>query len=64
MKNLEYVVVETTFNALFNPFNNKIEYIVAYNKRYQLSTANTSPSSSTQSNTVFNSNSVKSKFNS
>ena len=44
MKNLEYVVVETTFNALFNPFNNKIEYIVAHNRRFQLSAASSSSS--------------------
>jgi hypothetical protein len=57
MKNLEYVVVETTFNALFNPFNNKIEYIIAHNKRFQLSI----PYST---NSAFNPISTKSKFNS
>ena len=56
MKNLEYVGVETTFNALFNPFNNKIEYIVAQNKRFQLSI----PYST---NSAFNPISAKSKFN-
>ena len=57
MRNLEYVVVETSFNALFNPFNNKIEYIVAYNRRFPLSIPYAS-------NSAFNPSSVKSKFSS